>query len=45
MKLVRHNQDKFHKNTWHGIVLEDYGYKVMIRWINPKSNKYTKLLD
>jgi hypothetical protein len=24
------------------MVLEDYGYKVMIKWINPKSKKHTK---
>lgn len=40
--LVRHKQEKFHKILGFGLVLEDYGYKVMIRWINPKSHKHTK---
>ena len=42
MTLVRHKQEKFHKILGCGIVLEDYGYKVMIRWINPKSHKHSK---
>ncbi len=42
MMLVRHKQDKFHKILGFGIILEDYGYKVMIRWINPKSDKHLK---
>jgi len=44
MTLVRHKEDKFHKILGFGIVLQDFGYKVMIRWINPKSHKHTKHL-
>jgi len=40
--LVRHKEDKYHKILGFGMVLEDYGYKVMVRWINPKSSKHTK---
>jgi len=40
VKLVRHKKDKFHKILGFGMVLEDYGYKVLIKWINPKSTKY-----
>ena len=42
MMLVRHKQDRFHKILGFGIILEDYGYKVLIRWIHPKSHKYKK---
>ena len=42
MTLVRHKKDRFHKILGFGIVLEDYGYKVLIRWIRPKSDKYKK---
>ena len=24
------------------MVLEDHGYKVLVRWINPKSHKHTQ---
>ena len=42
MTLVRHKQKQFHKILGFGIVLEDLGYKVMIRWINPKFSKHSK---
>ena len=42
MRLVRHKEKKFHEILGFGLVVEDYGYKVMIRWLNPKSQKYTK---
>ena len=42
MQLVRHKQQKFHMILGFGVVMEDYGYKVLIRWINPRSNKHTK---
>ena len=42
MTLVRHKQQKFFEILGFGIVLEDHGYKVLVRWINPKSNKHTQ---
>ena len=42
MILVRHKMDKFHEILGFGIVLEDYGYKVLVRWINPRSHKHTQ---
>jgi hypothetical protein len=42
MQLVRHKQQKFHIILGFGVVLEDYGYKVLVRWISPKSHKHTK---
>ena len=42
MTLVRHKQKKFHSILGFGIVLEDHGYKVLVRWINPKSHKHTQ---
>ena len=40
-RLVRHKDDRFFKILGFGIIEEDYGYKVIIRWINPRSNKWT----
>ena len=42
MTLVRHKQDKFHKILGFGIVLEDHGYKILVRWINPRSHKHSQ---
>jgi len=40
--LVRHKHKQFHEILGFGIVLEDYGYKVLVKWINPKSHKHTQ---
>jgi hypothetical protein len=40
MTLVRHKQEKFHSILGFGIVVQDHGYKVLIRWINSKSQRY-----
>ena len=42
MTLVRHKEDKFHEILGFGFVVEDYGYKVIIRWLNPRSQKHKK---
>ena len=42
MILVRHKEKKFHELLGFGLVIEDYGYKVMIRWLNPRSQNHTK---
>ena len=42
MILVRHKQKRFFEILGFGIVIEDHGYKVLVRWINPKSHKYTQ---
>lgn len=42
MILVRHRDEGFHDLLGFGIVLEDFGYKALIRWIYPKSKKHTK---
>lgn len=42
MQLVRHKENKFHQILGFGMVLEDHGYKVLIKWISPRSHKYTQ---
>ena len=42
MILVRHKQQKFFEILGFGMVLEDHGYKVLVRWINPRNNKHTQ---
>lgn len=42
MTLVRHRDEGFHKILGFGILVEDFGYKALIRWISPKSYKHTK---
>jgi len=42
MTLVRHKELKFHKILGFGMVLEDHGYKVLVRWINPRSHKHSQ---
>jgi hypothetical protein len=40
-RLVRHKDDRFFKILGFGIIEADHGYKVIIRWINPRSSKWT----
>lgn len=42
MTLVRHKENKYHNILGFGIVLQDHGYKVLVQWINPHSNKHRK---
>ena len=42
MTLVRHKRQKFFEILGFGIVLQDQGYKVIVRLINPKNKKFTQ---
>ena len=37
MILCRHRVDEIHDTFGYGYILVDFGYKVRIRWINPKT--------
>lgn len=42
MTLVRHKRQKFFEILGFGMVLQDQGYKVVVRWISPRNKKFTQ---